>query len=133
MTATRSNPDGLFDPSGFGYSHTVDVPPGAGQVLVAGQYASGLDGQVVSGDFADQVRRALKNVGVALAAHGLTAADVVQLRSYVVDHDLEKLGAVVGEVRQVWGDDLPAHTVLGVAALAVPEISYEVEAVAVRP
>ena len=132
MTATRLNPDGLHDPTDFGYSHTVAVPSAAGLVLVAGQYGSGPDGQLVSEAFGDQVRRALENVGVALAAHGLTSSDVVQLRSYVVDHDLEKLGAVVGEVRRIWGQDLPVHTVLGVAALAVPELAYEVEAVAVR-
>ncbi|MGX2994826.1 RidA family protein [Streptomyces sp. JNUCC 64] len=127
------NPDGLHDPVPFGYSHTVAVPAGTELVFVSGQYGSDPDGAVVSADFAEQVKRTFHNLGTALAAHGLVLGDVVQLRTYVVDHDFGKLGAITGAVRENWGGRPPAQTLLGVASLAAPEVLFEVEAVAARP
>ncbi|MFJ7264956.1 RidA family protein [Streptomyces globosus] len=126
------NPEGLHDSVPFGYSHTVSVPGGSELVLVSGQYASGPDGAVVSGDFAEQVRQTFRNIGVALAAHGLGLGDVVQLRTYVVDHDPGKLGPIAAAVQEGWGGKPPTQTLLGVASLATPEVLFEVEAVAVR-
>ena len=94
MTHTIVNPEGLHDPVPFGYSHTAAVPAGAELVLVSGQYGSGADGMVVSTDFAEQVQQAFRNLGVALAAHDLDLTDVVQLRTYVVSPDFEKLGII---------------------------------------
>ncbi|QNG17742.1 RidA family protein [Rhodococcus triatomae] len=127
------NPDGLHDPVPFGYSHTAAVPAGAELVLVAGQYGSGPDGAVVSDDFAEQVKRTFDNIGVALAAHGLDLSDVAQLRTYVVDHDVSKLGPIAGAVREIWGRTPPTQTLVGVASLAAPDVLFEVEALAVRP
>jgi enamine deaminase RidA (YjgF/YER057c/UK114 family) len=127
------NPDGLHDPVPFGYSHTAAIPAGAELVLVSGQYGSGTDGAVVSSDFAEQVEQAFRNLGVALAAHGLDLGHVVQLRTYVVDPDFAKLGAIGQAVRGGCGDTPPTQTVIGVACLAMPDILFEVEAVAARP
>ena len=133
MSHVILNPAGLHDPAPFGYSHTARVPAGTELVFVAGQYASSPDGAVVSSTFAEQVRRAFHNLGVALDAHGLDLSHVVQLRTYVVNHDFEKLGAIAEVVQSGWGDRPPTQTVLGVASLATPEILFEVEAVAARP
>jgi len=133
MPHTIVNPAELHDPTPFGYSHTASIPPGAELVLVSGQYGSNLDGSVVSTDFGEQVQRAFQNLGTALAAHGLTLADVVQLRTYMVSPDFEKLGTIGGVVAAACGEALPTQTVIGVAALAMPDILFEVEAVAVRP
>ncbi|MFE0678215.1 RidA family protein [Streptomyces sp. NPDC058867] len=133
MAHALVNPDGLHDPVPFGYSHTVSVPVDRELVLVSGQYGSGPDGAVVSADFAEQVKRAFHNVGVALAAHGLDLGHVVQLRTYVVDHDVSKLGPIAGAVRELWGEKPPTQTLIGVASLATPEVLFEVEAVAARP
>lgn len=127
------NPAGLHDPVPFGYSHTASIAPGTELVLVAGQYGSNTDGAVVSPAFAEQVRRAFRNLGVALAAHGLDLSHVVQLRTYVVNHDFDKLAAIAEAVRSGWGANSPTQTVIGVASLATPEILFEVEAVAARP
>ncbi len=133
MSHTIVNPDGLHDPVPFGYSHTASVPAEAELVLVAGQYGSGPDGQVVSADFAEQVRQTFRNVEVALAAHGLDLSHVVQLRTYVVDHDPSKLGPIAGAVQEAWGATPPTQTLIGVASLATPDVLFEVEAVAARP
>ncbi len=133
MSHTIVNPAGLHDPVPFGYSHTASIPAGTELVLVAGQYGSSTDGAVVSPDFTEQVRQAFHNLGVALAAHGLDLSHVVQLRTYVVNLDVDKLGAIGQAVQGGCGAKPPTQTVIGVASLAMPDILFEVEAVAVRP
>ncbi|MYS84729.1 RidA family protein [Embleya scabrispora] len=127
------NPDGLHDPTPFGYSHTATVPAGTELVLVAGQYASGPDGAVVSADFTEQVKQTFRNIEVALAAHGLDLSHVAQLRTYVVDHDVTKLGPIAEAVQKGWGTKPPTQTLIGVASLAAPDVLFEVEALAARP
>jgi enamine deaminase RidA (YjgF/YER057c/UK114 family) len=127
------NPDGLHDPVPFGYSHTATVPAGTELVLIAGQYGSGPDGAVVSTDFTEQVKQTFRNIGIALAAHGLDLGHVVQLRTYVVNHDISKLGPIAGAVQESWGTKPPTQTLIGVASLAAPDVLFEVEALAARP
>lgn len=133
MSHTIVNPAGLHDPVPFGYSHTASIPAGTELVLVAGQYGSSTEGTVVSPDFTGQVRQAFRNLGVALAAHGLDFGHVVQLRTYVVNLDFDKLGAIAQAVQGGCGDTPPTQTVIGVASLAMPDILFEVEALAARP
>ncbi|WP_280402026.1 RidA family protein [Nocardia carnea] len=125
------NPPELHDPVPFGYSHIART---RGElVFVAGQYDSGADGQPAGDDFAAQVEAAFDNLGIALAAVGLGYADVAVLRTYIVGHDLEKLGVLGRRIAAIWGEKPPAQTLLGVAALALPTMQFEVDAVAVRP
>lgn len=133
MPHTILNPAGLHDPVPMGYSHTANVPAGTELVFVAGQYGSNGDGAVASTDFAEQVRQAFDNLEVALAAHGLDLGHVVQLRTYVVDHDMDKLGPIGQAVQTRWGGEPPTNTLVGVAGLAMPDILFEVEATAARP
>jgi enamine deaminase RidA (YjgF/YER057c/UK114 family) len=132
MAHTTINPDGLHNPVPFGYSHTAAVPAGAELVFVSGQYGSGDDGRVTSAEFADQVKQAFSNLDTALAAHGLNLSNVVQLRTYVVGLDFEKLGIIGQAVGSATGGTPPTQTVLGVAGLAAPDILFEVEAVATK-
>ncbi|MEU9106783.1 RidA family protein [Streptomyces xanthophaeus] len=131
MTRVITNPAGLHDPTGYGYSHIVSAP--GEQVFVAGQYGSDESGHVVSEDFAEQVAQAFANLRTALAAVGLGTADVVRIGTYVVAHDQEKLEALLKELHATWGTELPAQTLIGVAALALPDMLFEIDAVAVRP
>lgn len=133
MTHAVQNPDGLHNPTSFGYSHTARVPAGSELVFVSGQYASDPQGAVVSEVFAEQVERALHNLALALAGQGLELTHVAQLRTYVVGLDFEKLGTISGVVAGIWGETPPTQTLLGVAGLATPDMLFEIEAVAVRP
>jgi enamine deaminase RidA (YjgF/YER057c/UK114 family) len=132
MPPTITNPADLHDPVNFGYSHVVEAPA-PDLVFVAGQYASGPDGTVCSADFAAQVERSFANLGTALAAVGLGFEHVVRLGTYIVDHDEAKLQALLRVVSGIWGEHPPAQTLLGVARLALPDMQFEVDAVAVRP
>jgi len=58
---------------------------------------------------------------------------VVQLRTFIVDHDADKLAALLTVIREVWGDRPPTQTLAGVASLAFPEMLFEVDALAVVP
>jgi enamine deaminase RidA (YjgF/YER057c/UK114 family) len=132
MQHTTLNPQGLHNPIPFGYSHTASVPSGSELIFVSGQYGSKLDGTVVSSHFAEQVQQAFQNLRIALEAHGLNLSHVVQLRTYVVNIDFDKLG-ILGQAVQVgFGATPPTQTLIGVAGLAMPDIQFEVEAVAVR-
>jgi len=133
MSHTILNPSELHDPTAFGYSHTASIPAGTGLVFVAGQYGSRSDGTVVSEVFADQVEQAFGNLGLALAAHGLELSHVVQLRTYVLNLGFEELGALGKAIQARWGATPPTQTLIGVAGLAMPEMRFEVEAVAARP
>lgn len=133
MPHTIVNPEGLHNPIPFGYSHTASIPAGAALVLIAGQYGSKVDGAVVSPNFAEQVQQSFHNLGIGLAAHGLDLSHVVQLRTYVVNPDFDKLGIIGQAVHAGCGDRPPTQTLIGVSALAMPDILFEVEAVAVRP
>jgi enamine deaminase RidA (YjgF/YER057c/UK114 family) len=124
-----TNPAELHDPTGFGYSHVASV---GGLVFVAGQYASGPDGEVSAEGFAEQVELSFDNLGVALRSAGLDYADVFQLRTYVVDHSPEKLAVLGATIGRRWPGKPPVQTLLGVARLALPAMSFEVDAVAVR-
>ncbi|QKW37511.1 RidA family protein [Actinomadura sp. NAK00032] len=130
MPISITNPSTLHDPVGFGYSHVARV--GSGELmLIAGQYASDREGHVVSADFAEQVDQALANLGAALESADLRYRDVAGLRTFVVDHDPGKLAVIAAAVRRIWGDQPPTQTLLGVAALALPDMRFEVDAIAV--
>ncbi|WMX46185.1 RidA family protein [Streptomyces roseicoloratus] len=128
---TLTNPATLHDPTPFGYAHVASAP--GELVFVAGQYASDATGAPVPGDFAAQVELALANLRRALEGVGLGPQHVVRLGSYVVDHDLAKLEVLGKALYAVFGERLPAQTLSGVAALALPGMLFEIDAVAVRP
>lgn len=124
------NPPNLFDPTPNGYSTAVIVPAGA---RVA--YISGLGGQDSTGglstDFAAQVKQAYANLGAALAGIGAKPDQVAKLTTYVVDHDMSKLGVLTEAVTAMFGDRLPAQTLVPVPRLAVDPMLFEVEAIVV--
>ena len=84
------NPPGLYDPAPNGYSHLAIVPPGSRLVLVAGQGGETAEGGLPP-DYASQVRQALSNMRVALAAAGAEVTHVARLLVLVVDHTEERL------------------------------------------
>ena len=90
------------------------------------------DGAIVGAcDLTAQTRQALANLKAVLAEAGATPADVVRLRTYVVDHHPDKLGAVLPEIMAFYDGVTPApNTFIGVAALALPDFLIEIEATA---
>ncbi len=131
MRAEKVNPPELYDSVSYGFSHAARQR--SGSVLhLAGQVAWDKNGKLVGpGDLAAQTRQALANIRTVLAAAGASPADVLRLRTYVVNHSPDKLGPVLAEIAQFYAKTLPApNTFIGVSALALPEFLVEIEATA---
>lgn len=133
MKSVRINPSDLYESTKFGFSHAaLDV--GNGIIHVAGQVAWDAQYNVVgANDLGLQTRQALANIKTVLAAAGSSIDGLVRLRTYIVDHDVHKLGVVTGELAAFYGDVVPApNTIVGVQALALPEFLIEIEAIALK-
>ncbi len=123
-------PDGLLPNPG--YSHVV-VASGKRMIYTAGQVPVDEHGNLVgAGDLAAQAVQAMRNVGLALAAAQASYADIVKITTYVVNYQPEHR-AIIGKSRAAFfaNGTPPASTLVGVAALAVPEWLVEIEAVAI--
>jgi len=82
---TNINPPELATPPG--YSQIVDVRGGR-VIFIAGQTALDRDGQVTGkNDFGAQEAQVFRNLGVALAAAGRTAGNLVKLTAFLRDMD----------------------------------------------
>lgn len=129
---TIVNPPQLGDPSPNGYSTAVIVPPGASIAYISGQGGHDSRG-ALSPDFGVQVKQAYANLRTALDALGARPDQVAKLTVFVVDHDMSKLGVLTESVRDMFGDRLPAQTLVPVPKLAIDPMLFEVEAVVVLP
>lgn len=130
--AERLNPPDLYDAVQYGFSHAS--VSGAGRTVhCAGQVAWDRNQNVVGvGDLAAQTRQVVQNLKAVLAAAGAGPADIVRIRTYVVDHTPDKLGVVGAEMAAFWDGATPApNTWIGVQALALPDFLIEIEATAV--
>ena len=109
----------------FGYSRAVRH----GRVVrVAGTAGLDENGQVISDDVVDQMRRALAIVKDSLEDLGAKLGDVIMTRIYVRDvHDIDRVAVVHGEV---FRDIRPATTIVKVDFID-PHILVEIEAEAV--
>lgn len=132
MPNSKINPAALYDALGYGFSHAA-LQDGGRTLHLAGQVAWDKDCNVVGGDdLAAQTRQALANLGAVLAEVGATPADIVRLRTYVVDHNPAKLDPVLTEITAFYDGTVPApNTFIGVQTLALPDFLIEIEATAV--
>lgn len=124
------NPPKLGDPAPNGYSTAVIVPSGARIAYISGQGGQDSTGGL-SPDFAAQVKQAYANLGAALEGIGAKPDQVAKLTIFVVDHDMQKLGALTENVKAMFGDRLPAQTLVPVPKLAIDPMLFEVEAIVV--
>jgi enamine deaminase RidA (YjgF/YER057c/UK114 family) len=130
LKLTIVNPQGLYDPAPNGYSHAVIASGGSRIAYIAGQGGEDSTGKL-SPDFAVQVEQAYANLRTALEGIGAKPNQVVKLTTLVVDHDMSKLGVLTKNVKETFGEALPAQTLIPVPRLAVDGMLFEVEAVAV--
>lgn len=134
MSKDFINPDALYNSVEMGFSHAVKSD-GSVTLHCSGQVAWDKDQNIVAeGDVGGQARQALANLKVVLEAAGATIGDIVQLRTYVVNHNpslLEPIGRAIGEFYA--GATPAANTLIGVQALALPEFLIEIEATAKLP
>jgi enamine deaminase RidA (YjgF/YER057c/UK114 family) len=125
MPLQRIQPQGLSKPPT--YTHVIRA---GNTVYVAGQTATNEQGQVVGkGDFTAQATQVFENLKKALASCNADFSHVVKTTIFLTD---PRFREPLGEVRQRYlGQNLPTSTLVTVAALAVPDLLIEIEAIAV--
>lgn len=119
-------------PSKWPFSHGVVIKNPGTLIILAGQVAFDRHGPgrqlVGKGDLAAQTRQAIENTKTLLAQCGATLKDVVDVTAYVTEIGrFEEAGRVAMEY---FTDPLPTLTLIGVKALAFPELLIEIRAVA---
>ncbi|WP_328868930.1 RidA family protein [Streptomyces sp. NBC_00287] len=133
MAITLLNPGGLPQIDAY---RQVSIATGSKMVFVAGQVAWDEQGATIGeGDLAAQVERCYLNVATALAEAGASLADLAKLTVYVVDWTPDKMPLLIEGIARATTalgvTPVPPATLIGVAALDVPEHLAEVEATAV--
>ncbi|GGV10086.1 RidA family protein [Streptomyces spectabilis] len=133
MAITLVNPTGLPEVDAY---RQVSIATGSKLVFIAGQVAWDAEGVTVGeGDLAAQVEQCYLNVGTALAAAGGSFDDVAKLTVHVVDWRPDKmpllLEGIARAAAKLGVTPVAPGTLLGVAALDVPDHLVEVEATAV--
>ena len=131
MPHTYINPDAVSKPGA--YTHVVQAT-GSRIVFISGQVALDKDGNLVgAGDLAAQAEQVFKNLQACLTSVGATFADVTKMTTFIVGYQAARDRSVLGAVRQKYlpGSNPPASTLVGVQALASPDIMIEIEATAV--
>jgi reactive intermediate/imine deaminase len=119
---------GVYDPPA--YSQAVKASGVETILYTAGQVAYDDKGGVAHpGDFKAQARAVLQAVKAQVEAGGGTIANIVKVNIYVTDIRHRADYAMIRE--EFFGKKMPASTMVGVAALALPEFLIEIEAVAV--
>jgi enamine deaminase RidA (YjgF/YER057c/UK114 family) len=111
----------------------VVAASGKRTIYTAGQVSIDERGALVgAADLAAQTAQAMRNVGLALSAAGASYADIVKITTYVVGYKPEHR-SIIGKARSPFfaNGPPPASTLVGVAALAMPEWMIEIEAIAV--
>ena len=132
MTKQFINPPSLNPTNGF--THVV-TSTGGKTIHVSGQVSVNEKAEVIGkGDMRAQVERVFENLKTCLAAAGATLDDVVKITYFVVDLKPEHVPHI-REIRKRYlnATHPPASTLVGVAALVVPEWLIEIEVVAVVP
>ncbi|MER6501269.1 RidA family protein [Streptomyces sp. NPDC001455] len=133
MAVTLLNPGGLPEVDVY---RQVSIASGAKLVFIAGQVAWDAEGATVGeGDLAAQVEQCYLNIGTALAAAGGSFDDVAKLTVHVVDWTPDKMPLLLEGISRaaakLGAAPVPPATLLGVAALDVPDHLVEIEATAV--
>ena len=137
MAIERLIPDTVYDvlPGGRSveelYSQVVRAK-GTEQIHVSGTTSLDTDGNVVGADdMQTQVQTTLDNIEKSLAAVDADVEDVVRIKIYTVDVP-RYVDAGSSELRSFFGaENMPASTLLGIDALADPDLLVEIEATAV--
>ena len=82
------------------------------------------------GNFLEQCKYSYDKIKRVLAHHGAGLRDVVKITTYITDL---RYRLTLGQcVKDTWGDvTFPTNTLIGVAALAFPEMIIEVDATAI--
>ena len=125
MQRIHTQPD-PFEP--FALSQAIAV---GDWIFVSGQAAIDGQGEVVgAGDFRLQAETAFDNLRAVLEAAGSGLGDVVKVTIFMTD--MQYFPEVVELRRRYFLAPYPADSIVQVSALAMPQLMFEIEAIARR-
>ena len=125
----RWNPEGLDQP--IGYSQVVTVE-GQGKLILLGGKAGPKPDGFIPETLEAQSKLTWENIELALNAAGATRKDVIEIQIYIVDLDKVNPEKVYQDVRNFFPTGhKPVSMVIGVSALAIPELKMEINVRAV--
>ena len=128
------NPEKLFDPTPYGFSHSAVLPMNGSYVMIAGQSGASNKQLEYSADFRIQVKNALLHLKYVLDAHDLVPENIVKITVLIVDHSPEKLTIWSEEMKKLWNKGrYPTSTLIPVMRLASEGMLFEVDAIAFKP
>ena len=120
----RWNPKGLDQP--VGYSQVVTIEGSGKMVLLGGKAGLRPDGYIPP-TLAEQSKLTWENIDLALKAAGATREDVVEIQIFVVDLANIDPEPAYQDVRNFFPEGhKPVSMVIGVSALAIPELKLEI-------
>ncbi|BAP32498.1 endoribonuclease L-PSP [Chryseobacterium sp. StRB126] len=128
------NPETLFDPTPFAFSHAASSVGNGNYVFISGQSGGEDLHHNLSEDFRQQVQFALRNLETVLKEYDLKPDDVLKITVLIVDHNQERLKIWTEEMHKVWKNNkFPASTLIPVPGLALDGMMIEVDAIAFMP
>ena len=128
MLTTR-NPDTIAPPAAL-YSHSVEIPPNARWLYLAGQVGVKPDGTIPE-SLEEQDEHIWKNVICVLEDAGFGVEDIVKLNVLSTDPD-GKSAHMKNRAKYLSDDHIPASTWVNISSLAVPQFLIELEVIAAR-
>jgi enamine deaminase RidA (YjgF/YER057c/UK114 family) len=124
----HTNPKSIAPPVGR-YSHSVEVPPNARWLYMAGQVGVKPDGSIADG-FEAQADQAWRNMQAILESAGMGLGDLVRITYYLTDAANVAIARTVRD--RFIKDPPPASTLVVIKGLATPALLFEVEGVAAK-
>ncbi len=114
-------------------SHSIAVESPFQMCFISGQSGGLGEHHLLATDFQTQVQHALENVKIILQNHSMTFDHIVKITLLIVDHNQEKLRIWAEEASKVWSSaSLPTSTLIPVSQLALPDMLFEIDAIAVK-
>lgn len=127
------NPESLFDPTPYGFSHASSVSATGELIYISGQSGGLGKEHLLSNSFREQTQVALQNIVTVLDSYNLKPQNVIKITILIVDHSQEKLKIWNEEINKVWKNKpFPASTLIPVPKLAIDGMLIEVDAVAYK-
>ena len=129
----RLFPKTLYDSSYSAYSQVVVAPKGH-LVFVSGQGAYDAEGNLLPGNkMEDQIPVAIQNLKLAIEAAGARPEHATKMVIAMVDHNEKHLEQLAEELKELFGEHLPAGMLIGVPRLAFDGMRFEMDVTLVIP
>ena len=98
-------------------------------VFVSGQAALDLEGNIIGiGDFDAQAEAAFENLKTVLETAGSSMSRVLKVTLFM--RDMSQFPKIIALREKYFSKPYPADTIIEVSALALPELEFEIEAIA---